>query len=116
MEQVSIKRFTQPAQPFAPLKGPLRTFQPMREVPKVKRPVGRPRKRPRNDPEILVEQTETDHGEAESQLSTMSDSADRLKTASKQEICQWAIKAQNHLSAHPEMVIKSFKITGISLA
>ena len=51
-----------------------------------------------------------------SQLSTISDSADRLKTASKQEICQWTIKAQNHLSAHPEMVIKSFKVTGISLA
>ena len=51
-----------------------------------------------------------------SQLATMSNSADRLKTASKQEICQWAVKAQNYLSAHPEMIIKSFKVTGISLA
>ena len=46
----------------------------------------------------------------------MSSSADRLNTASKQEICQWAVKAQNYLSAHPEMIIKSFKVTGISLA
>ena len=51
-----------------------------------------------------------------SQLATMSSSADCLKTASKQEICQWAVKAQNYLSAHPEMIIKSFKVTGISLA
>ena len=46
----------------------------------------------------------------------MSNLADRLKTASKQEICQWAVKAQNYLSPHPEMIIKSFKVTGISLA
>ena len=46
----------------------------------------------------------------------MSSSADRLKTASKQEICQWVVKAQNYLSAHPEMITKSFKVTGVSLA
>lgn len=51
-----------------------------------------------------------------SQLATKSSSADRLKTASKQEICQWVVKAQNYLSAHPEMITKSFKVTGISLA
>ena len=51
-----------------------------------------------------------------SQLATMSSSADRLKTASKQEICQWVVKAQNYLSAHPEMITRSFKVTGISLA
>ena len=51
-----------------------------------------------------------------SQLSTMSSSADRLKTASKQDICQWVVIAQNYLTAHPEMIIKSFKVTGISLA
>ena len=54
MEQLSIKRFTQPAQPFAPFKGPLRTLQPMGRVPKVKRPVGRPPKRPREDPETQL--------------------------------------------------------------
>ena len=50
-----------------------------------------------------------------SQLATMSDSADCLMTASKQDICQWVVKAQNYLSAHPEMIIKSFKVTGIFL-
>ena len=39
-----------------------------------------------------------------SQLATMPSSADRLKTASKQEICQWVVKAQKYLSAHPEMI------------
>ena len=48
-----------------------------------------------------------------SQLATLSNSADCLKTASKQEICQWVVKAQNYLS---EMITKSFKVTGISLA
>ena len=46
----------------------------------------------------------------------MSSSAYRLKTASKQEICQWVVKAQKYLSAHPEMITMSFKVTGISLA
>ena len=36
-----------------------------------------------------------------SQLSTMSSSADCLKTASKQEVCQWLTKAHDHLCAQP---------------
>ena len=51
-----------------------------------------------------------------SQLSTMSNSADRLKTASKQEVCQWLIKVQDHLCTHPDMIVKAFKVTGLSLA
>ena len=51
-----------------------------------------------------------------SQLSTMSDPADRLKTASKQQVVQWVEEAHKHLSERPEMVIKSFQVTGISLA
>ena len=43
----------------------------------------------------------------------MSSSADCLKTASKQEICQRALEAQNYLPIHPEMIIK---VIGISLA
>ena len=62
MEQLSISQFTQPAQPFAPFKGPLRTLQPMKSVPKVKRPVGRPRKRPREDPDTQTQPN--DGGEA----------------------------------------------------
>lgn len=46
----------------------------------------------------------------------MSNSADRLKTASKQEVCQWLIKAQDHLCTHPDMIVKAFKVTGLSLA
>lgn len=48
-----------------------------------------------------------------SQLATIFSSADSLTIASKQDICQWVVKAQNYLSAHPEMIIKSFKVTGI---
>ena len=35
-----------------------------------------------------------------SQLSTMPSSADHHKTASKQEVCQWLIKAQDHLCSY----------------
>ena len=69
MEQVSIKQFTQPTQPFASFKGPPRTLQPMRQVPKVKRPVGRPRKRPCEEPETQVqpsEHSDTSQGSSES--------------------------------------------------
>ena len=51
-----------------------------------------------------------------SQLSTMNDPTDRLKTASKQQVVQWVEEAQKHLSERPEMIIKSFQVTGISLA
>ena len=51
-----------------------------------------------------------------SQLSTMSDPTDRLKTASKQQVVQWVEEAHKYLSERPEMVIKSFQVTGISLA
>ena len=44
------------------------------------------------------------------------DPTSRLKTASKQEILEWLASAQSYLSSKPEMVIKSFKVTGISLA
>lgn len=69
MEQVSIKQFTQPTQPFASFKGPPRTLQPMRQVPKVKRPVGRPRKRSCEEPETQVqpsEHSDTSQGSSES--------------------------------------------------
>ena len=39
-----------------------------------------------------------------------------LKTASKQEVIEWLVSAQSHLSSHPRMIVKSFKVTGISLA
>ena len=45
----------------------------------------------------------------------MSDPTDRLKTATKQQVVQW-VEAHRHLSERPEMVIKSFAVTGISLA
>ena len=48
------------------------------------------------------------HTYCRSQLATM---PSQLKTASKQEICQWVVKAQNYLSARPEMITKSFKLT-----
>ena len=69
MEQLSIKQFTQPAQPFTPFKGPLRTLQPMRQIPKAKKPVGRPRKRPREDPGTQVQPSrrrDTSQGSCES--------------------------------------------------
>ena len=46
----------------------------------------------------------------------MSSSADCLKTASKQEVCQWLTKAHDHLCAQPDMIIKAFKVTGLTLA
>ena len=46
----------------------------------------------------------------------MSNPADRLKTASRQQVCQWVQEAQQYLSDHPDMVIKAFQVTGISLA
>ena len=51
----AASHFTQPAQLFAPFKGPLRTLQPMKSIPKVKRPVGRPRKQPREDPDTQTQ-------------------------------------------------------------
>ena len=44
------------------------------------------------------------------------DPTDRLKTASKQQVLQWVEEAHKHLSERPEMVIRSFQVTGISLA
>lgn len=46
----------------------------------------------------------------------MTDPTDRLKTASKQQVLQWVEEAHQHLSERPEMVIKTFQVTGISLA
>ena len=46
----------------------------------------------------------------------MNDPTDRLKTASKQQVVQWVEEAQKYLSERPEMIIKSFQVTGISLA
>ena len=46
----------------------------------------------------------------------MTDPADRLKTATKQQVCQWVEKAHEDLSTKKDMVIKSFQVTGISLA
>ena len=51
-----------------------------------------------------------------SQLANMTDPADRLKTATKQQVCQWVEKAHEDLSTKKDMVIKSFQVTGISLA
>ena len=51
-----------------------------------------------------------------SQLSSMTNPADRLKTVSKQKVLQWMEEAQEYLSARPDMVIKAFQMTGISLA
>ena len=51
-----------------------------------------------------------------SQLTNMSDPTDRLKRASKQQVLQWVEAAQKHLSERPEMVKRSFQVTGISLA
>ena len=42
-----------------------------------------------------------------SQLSTMSSSADSLKTASKQEACQWLIKAQDYVYTHDHESVQS---------
>ena len=46
----------------------------------------------------------------------MTDPADRLKTATKQQVCQWVEEAHEDLSTKKDMVIKSFQVTGISLA
>ena len=92
MEQLSIKQFTQAAQPFAPLKGPLRTLQPIRQVPKVKRPVGRPQKRPREDPETRVPPTKS--GEASQGSSESSKPSKRVRAAytiaKKQQVVKYA--------------------------
>ena len=45
-----------------------------------------------------------------SQLAAMSNSAH--ETASKQDICQWVVKAQNYLSAHPEMISRLLALDG----
>lgn len=92
MEQLSITRFTQATQPFA---GHFKTLQPMRKVPKVKRPVGRPHKRPYDDPETQVQQTQ-DH--AEIGLTSQSDvtpSPKRIRAAyslaKKKEVVEYAL-------------------------
>ena len=46
----------------------------------------------------------------------MNDPTDCLKTASKQQVVQWVEEAHQHLSERPEMIIKSFQETGITLA
>ena len=46
----------------------------------------------------------------------MNDPTDCHKTASKQQVVQWVEEAQKYLSERPEMIIKSFQVTGISLA
>ena len=51
-----------------------------------------------------------------SQLANMRDPTDRLKTAIKQQVLQWVDEAHKYLSERPEMVTRSFKVTGISLA
>ena len=51
-----------------------------------------------------------------SQLSTATDPANRLKTASKQEVLNWLQKAQAYLTFDSPMVAGSFKVTGISTA
>ena len=51
-----------------------------------------------------------------SQLSITNDPTDRLKMASKQQVVQWIEEAQKYLSERPEIIIKSFQVTGISLA
>ena len=51
-----------------------------------------------------------------SQLSTMGDPTGRLKTASKQQVVQWVEEAHKYQSERPEVVIKSFQVTGISLS
>ena len=43
----------------------------------------------------------------------MADPTERLKTASKQEVCQWVEKAHGALLANQEMIRKSFQVTGI---
>ena len=50
------------------------------------------------------------------QLTCTADPTSRLKTASKQEVIEWLASAQSHLSSNPRMIVKSFKVTGISLA
>ena len=92
MEQLSITRFTQATQPFA---GHFKTLQPMRKVPKVKRPVGRPHKRPYDDPETQVQQTQD---RAEIGLTSQNDvtpSPKRIRAAysleKKKEVVEYAL-------------------------
>ena len=51
-----------------------------------------------------------------SQLSATTDSTNRLKTASKQEVLNWLQEAQAYLTSQSPMVTGSFKVTGISTA
>ena len=47
------------------------------------------------------------------QLSTSENPNNRLKTASKPEVLHWVVAAQSHLSSKPEIIAKSFQVTGI---
>ena len=48
--------------------------------------------------------------------SQLPSSEDCLKTASKQEVCQWLTKAHDHLCAQSDLITKAFKVTGLALA
>ena len=107
MEQVSIKQFTQPTRPFASFKGPPRTLQPMRHVAKVKRPVGRPRKRPCEEPETQVqpsEHSDTSQGSGESSkpIARKSEQCTQLPKAASCEVCQGAQHSSGKLTLPPQ--------------
>ena len=50
------------------------------------------------------------------QLNNMADPKDRLKTTFKQQVSRWVKEAQRAFSAKLELIVKSFQVTGISLA
>jgi hypothetical protein len=120
MEKLSIKQFTQSAQPFTPFKGPLRTLQPLRQVPKVKRPVGRPRKRPCEDPDTRVPPPgPSESGEASLVSSEISKPTKKVKAAytiaKKQQVVKYAkehsvYQACKHFNLSPGTVGPWMKI------
>lgn len=51
-----------------------------------------------------------------SQLNSLSSPGDKLRSASRQDICLWVQKAFEHVAEKPGVVINSFKATGLTLA
>ena len=52
----------------------------------------------------------------QSKLSSLLNSGDRLRSASREDISPWLVSAYTRLTKMPEMVTQSFKATGLTLA
>ena len=52
----------------------------------------------------------------DSQLNSLSGPRDKLRSASRQDICLWLRRAFEHVSKMPGLVVNSFKATGLTLA